>query len=235
MPAEPLRPDWTYRPGPDVAPGPPPGLVAVQRVAIAAAERGVAAAQVGASERDIEQAASDALRAGGATGVWTITNVGVGENARVCFPTQGPGDAVLGAVDVAVVDVHPIGPDGAWGDCTRTALTGDDPQAHAALAELQAIHAATLADCRPGMPASELFGACFARIEAAGFELLDQLANIGHSLTAGGAYLDAFIDAGNDTPMWGAWAIEPFVGAGPWALKVEDLVWFGRETATVVR
>jgi len=235
MRAEPLRPDWAYRPGPDVAPAPPAGLVATQRVALTAAAAAVDAARAGATELDVERVASDTMRAGGAVSVWTTTNVGVGPNARVCFPTQGPGERAAQDVDVAVVDVHPIGADGFWGDCTRTALIGDDAEMHAAMAELEEIHAATLAACRPGMPASELFGGCLERIQAAGFELLDQLGNIGHSLAAGAAYLDGFIDAGNDTPMWGAWAIEPFVGAGPWGLKLEDVVWFGRDAAVVVR
>jgi Xaa-Pro dipeptidase len=234
MPADPLRPDWAYRPGPDVAPAPPAGLVAVQRAARAAAAAGAAAAAPGRSERDLEQVASDAMRAAGAVSVWTITNVGVGEGARVCFPTEGPSERALGDSDVAIVDVHPVDAAGWWGDCTRTALVGDDAEAHAALAELESIHAATLAACRPGMPASELFGLCAERIAAAGFELLDQLGNIGHSLGAGAAYLDGFIDASNDTPMWGAWAIEPFVGLGSWSLKVEDVVWFGRDACTVV-
>ena len=64
--------------------------------------------------------------------------------------------------------------------------------------------------------------------------LLDLLANIGHSLTAGAAYLHNFIDAGNQTPMWGAWAIEPFAARGDIAVKVEDLVWFGRERCMVL-
>jgi Xaa-Pro aminopeptidase len=229
-----LRPAWAYRPGPDVAPQPPPGLIAAQRIARDAAEAACAAARPGLTEAAMERVAADAMRERGATAIWTITNVGVGEGARICFPTGQPGERALGDTDVAVVDVHPITPDGWWGDCTRTALVGADAGAAAALAELEAIHAATLAACRPGIPASELFGGCAQRIAAAGFELLDELGNIGHSLTPGAAYLHGFIDATNDTPMWGAWAIEPFVGAGELGLKREDLVWFGRETCTVI-
>jgi Xaa-Pro dipeptidase len=229
-----LRPAWTYRPGPDVASEPPSGLVAAQLVARSAAAAACAAARAGVTEAELERVASDAMRAGGATSVWTITNVGVGPNARVCFPTDAPGERALGASDVAVVDCHPITRDGWWGDSTRTVLVGDDADADAALKELQEIHAATLAACRPGMPASELFGESAQRIAAAGFDLLDQLGNIGHSLAPGAAYLHGFIDAGNHTPMWGAWAIEPFVGAGALGLKLEDVVWFGRDACTVV-
>ena len=52
--------------------------------------------------------------------------------------------------------------------------------------------------------------------------------------TAGAAYLHNFIDAGNQTPMWGAWAVEPFASRGDVAVKVEDLVWFGREQCQIV-
>ena len=82
--------------------------------------------------------------------------------------------------------------------------------------------------------ANELFAMTHKRLVAEGFVLLDLLANIGHSLTAGAAYLHKFIDAGNVTPMWGAWAIEPFAARGEISVKVEDLVWFGRERCLVL-
>lgn len=85
-----LTPAWTYRPGPDVAIDPPPGLKAAQALARAAALAGTAAAATGKSEREVELAVADYLRANGAVGIWTITNIGLGENARVCFPTHPP-------------------------------------------------------------------------------------------------------------------------------------------------
>ena len=159
---------------------------------------------------------------------------GQGDNARICFPTRPPSDNAVAARDVVMVDVHPVTPDGSWGDCTRCAVVGDYPQATAALADLTAIHHATLAACRPGMPTQDLFGVCHDQLRAEGFMLLDLLANIGHSLTSGAAYLHQFIDAGNPAPMWGAWAIEPFAERGRIAVKVEDLVWFGRDSCTVI-
>jgi Xaa-Pro aminopeptidase len=229
-----IAPAWAYRPGPDVSPLPPPGLVLAQRIARDAAAAGLAAARPGATEQDIEAAVSAFLAGAGVAHVWTITNVGLGENARVCFPTNPPTDLAAAERDVAMVDVHPITADGWWGDCTRCVVVGDWPEARTALADLKRIHRDTLALCRPGMPAQELFGESHRRLTAEGFELLDLLGNIGHSLAPGAAYLHNFIDAGNAAEMWGAWAIEPFAARGDIAVKVEDLVWFGRDACTIV-
>lgn len=224
-----IVPAWTYRPGPDVSDTPPPGLVKAQALAKGAAAAGLAAVKPGTTEKDVELAVSAYLIANGVEHVWTITNIGLGENARVCFPTNPPTDLAAAERDVLMVDVHPITADGSWGDCTRCKVVGDYPEAHRALSDLEKLHYEILPKCHPGMPANELFGMTHDRLVAEGFVLLDLLANIGHSLTPGAAYLHQFIDAGNPTPMWGAWAIEPFAARGDIAVKVEDLVWFGRE------
>jgi len=222
-------PAWTYRPGPDVSELPPQGLVKAQAIAKAAAAAGLAAAKPGVTEKEVELAISAHLLANAVENVWTITNVGLGENAKICFPTHPPTGLDAAERDVLMVDVHPVTPDGSWGDCTRCAVIGDFPQAARALGDIEKLHYESLPRCRPGMPANELFGMVHDRLVAEGFVSLDLLANIGHSLTAGAAYLHNFIDAGNATPMWGAWAIEPFAARDGIAVKVEDLVWFGRE------
>lgn len=229
-----MKPGWTYRPGPDIAPQAPAGLIKAQQLAKAAAQAGLAVLRPGVTEFAVEEAIHDYLRAHGAAGIWTITNVGLGENAKVCFPTQGPGAQAAAVRDVLMVDVHPIAAGGFWGDCTRCRVIGDYPAATDALRDLENIHRDTLALCRPGMPASELFCLSRERLTREGFILLDLLGNIGHSLTAGAAYTHGFIDAGNDTPMWGAWAIEPFAQRGDVAVKVEDVVWFGRERCEIL-
>ncbi|GLS20196.1 hypothetical protein GCM10007874_32130 [Labrys miyagiensis] len=229
-----LTPAWTYRPGPDVAHSPPPGLVEAQSLAKAAAMAALAFAAPGVTEREVELAGSDHLSAAGVEHVWTITNVGVGSNTHICFPTHPPTDLAIAKRDVVMVDIHPITPAGFWGDCTRCRVIGDYPEAVSALRDLEALHYETLEKCRPGMPANELFGLSAQRLMPEGFELLDLLANIGHSLTPGAAYLHNFIDAGNETPMWGAWAVEPFAARDGIAVKVEDLVWFGRDTCQIL-
>jgi len=160
--------------------------------------------------------------------VWTITNVGLGENAKICFPTHPPTKLKAKAKDVVIIDVHPITADGFWGDCSRCTVIGDYPQARSALGDLERLHYELLARCRPGMRANELFALYAARLEGEGYVLLDKLGNVGHSLSAGAAYLHQFIDSGNEAPMWAAWAIEPFAARDGIAVKVEDVVWFGR-------
>jgi Xaa-Pro aminopeptidase len=234
VPSRRIVPAWSYRPGPDVSDMPPPGLVKAQSIAKGAAAAGLAVAATGVSEQDVELAVSAYLIENGIDHVWTITNVGLGENTLVCFPTNPPTTLKATSRDVLMVDVHPITTDGSWGDCTRCAVIGEYPEARQALADLEAIHYETLDKCRPGMPANELFGLSHERLIAEGYVLLDQLGNIGHSLSAGAAYLHQFIDAGNTTPMWGAWAIEPFAARDGIAVKVEDLVWFGRERCFIL-
>ena len=142
-----------------------------------------ALAAPGVTERDVELAISDRMRAASVEHVWTITNVGLGENARICFPTHPPTELAAAERDVLMVDVHPITPDGFWGDCTRCQVIGDFPEADRALHDLEALHR-EVAGCRPGMPANELFGLASDRLTPKGFVLLDLLANIGHSLAA---------------------------------------------------
>lgn len=229
-----VTPAWSYRPGADVAETPPPGLVKAQALAKDAIAAGFAAARSGISEQDIDLVVSDCLTANGVEHVWTITNVGLGENTKICFPTNHPTGLKAASRDVLMLDVHPITPEGFWGDCTRCKIIGDYPEAATTLQDLERIHRDTLARCRPGMAASELFTISNEKLVAEGFVLLDQLGNIGHSLTAGAAYLHNFIDAGNTSPMWGAWAIEPFAARDDIAVKVEDLVWFGRNECVVL-
>ncbi|WP_421989305.1 M24 family metallopeptidase [Roseococcus sp.] len=148
-----IVPAWSYKPGPDVSDVPPPGLARAQALARQACAVGLSALEPGRSEEEIDLVVSDFLAQNGVEHVWTITNVGLGENTKICFPTKGPGPLKAAERDVLMLDVHPITPDGHWGDCTRCRVLGDWPEASLALADLERIHAKTLAFCRPGMPA----------------------------------------------------------------------------------
>lgn len=219
-----------------VASEPPEGLAAVQRIAREAADWAVSRARPGMAEVELRDLVEARLREAGAPATWSITNVGFGRRSTICFPDQPPTGTVLRDVDVGHVDVHPIAGENWWGDCTRTLLVGGGAPEHVrALDELRSIHAATLARCRPGMPARELFAGCHAAIEAAGYRLLDPWGNIGHSLRQGSAYDEKFIDVSNGREMWGAWAIEPFLGCDDFGVKLEDVVWFGPDGCTVLR
>lgn len=208
----------------------------MQRLARKAAEWAVTQARPGMTEIGLRDLTEARLRETGAPATWSITNVGFGRRSTICFPDQPPTETRLGAVDIGHIDVHPVAGGDWWGDCTRTFLVGGGAPEHVrALDTVRAIHEATLARCTPGMPARELFVGCLAAIEAAGYRLLDPWSNIGHSLGRGSAYDEKFIDASNEREMWGAWAIEPFLGGDDFGVKLEDVVWFGPDGCRVLR
>src|SRR5438128_6758026 len=107
---------------------PPHGLVAVQRIAVEVAERAASEAAPGMTEIELRDLVEAWLRERGCADVWSITNVGFGARSTICFPDQPPTGNVLGARGVGHVDLHPISPDGWWGDCTRTFSLGGDPE-----------------------------------------------------------------------------------------------------------
>jgi len=220
---------------PDLTPDPPPGLVAAQRVAVGAAEHAIRTAAPGTSERELSLLAEAHARSLGATDFWTITNVGFGVGSLRCFPTEPPTDRTLWSLDVGHVDVHPVTRDGWWGDCTRTLVTGEVPEYVEMQGEMEEAHRLLLDSTRPGMPANELYGLFARDCERYGLLALDRLHNIGHSLGRSTSYDLGYIDRHNTTPMWGAWAIEPFFGNHLYGVKLEDVVWFGSEQCRVVR
>jgi Xaa-Pro aminopeptidase len=213
----------------------PEGLVAVQRVAREVAEDAAGLARPGMTEMELRDLAEDMLRERGCVEFWSITNVGFGPRSTICFPDQPPTETTLGAADVGHVDVHPVSGEGWWGDCTRTFQLGSEAERTRAMETVRRVHEETLARCRPGMPAQELFQGCLDSIQTAGYELLDPWSNIGHSLRQGSAYDEKFIDATNEREMWGAWAIEPFLGTAELGVKLEDVVWFGENGCQVLR
>jgi hypothetical protein len=103
------------------------------------------------------------------------------------------------------------------------------------MAEIRRVHQSTLTAARPGMRARDLFGAFADALAGSGFMLLDRLNNIGHSLDRGGSYDDGYLDPWNEMELWGAWAVEPYVGTHLWGVKLEDVVWFGRDECRVLR
>jgi Xaa-Pro dipeptidase len=213
----------------------PEGLVGVQRVARECAEEAVRLAQVGMTEIELRDIVEQLLADRGCAELWSITNVSFGLRSTICFPDQPPTENTLGPADVGHVDVHPISVDGWWGDCTRTFQLGEDAERARAFEAVRRIHEETLARCTPGMRACDLFNGCFASIQAAGFKLHDPWSNIGHSLKHGSAYDEKFIDATNEREMWGAWAVEPFLGTAEFGVKLEDVVWFGEVGCEVLR
>jgi len=219
----------------NVAPGPPAGLVTAQMLAIEAAEAACEWARPGITEIELAKWADDYAVKAGATGVWAGTLVGFGPGTLRCFPTELPTDRPLWNLDLGHIDILPVTVDGWWGDCSRSLVRGDNPAQHALLRVVDEIHETVLAAARPGMRACDLFAVYAAACERASLLPLDRLGNVGHSIGHSTSYDDGYIDPWNETEMWGAWAIEPFVGNYIQAIKLEDVVWFGSESCTVIR
>ncbi|MCU1699211.1 MAG: hypothetical protein JWR34_5274 [Mycobacterium sp.] len=213
---------------------PPEGLVKAQLLARDVAEAAAGAAWAGMTEKDLARWAEETLRAGGSTGLWTLVNVGFGAGSLKCFPTEMPGDRMLWNIDCGFIDVHPV-VDGWWGDCTRTFVVGDQPEYLEAKDEIQTIHETVLAAAYPGMPANELWAAFHDSIAGTGWNHMDRLGNIGHSIGQNVSYTKGYIDRHNTTRMWGGWAVEPFIGNHNYGVKVEDVVWFGSEGCIIIR
>ena len=214
---------------------PPRGLVEAQRLAVEVADAIAEQVVAGQTEAEVRNLAETIMRQRGGVEVWTPTNIGFGVGTLSCFPTDVPGDRILWDIDLGFIDIHPITPDGWWGDCTRSFMRGENPGYQAALDDIQHIHETTLAAARPGMRACDLFGAFADALAPTGFIGLDRLNNIGHSLGQGTSYDLGYLDPWNETPLWGAWAVEPFVGNHLWGVKLEDVIWFGGDEVTVLR
>lgn len=217
-----------------IAKHPPSGLVNAQRIAIAAVEAAVAHALPGVTERELARLTEFHARTLGATTFWTPTVVGFGEGSLRCFPTELPTDRELWNIDVGHVDIGSVTSDGWWGDCTRTLIRGEHPDHKEMFEAMKEVHGRLLASARPGMPANELHGIFAERCQHYGVVPLDRLGNIGHSIGRGTSYDLGYIDKSNTTPMWDAWAIEPFFGNHLYGVKLEDIVWFGSDGCFVI-
>lgn len=213
---------------------PPAGLVEAQRLAIRIAEAIAADAIAGETEIEVRDRADRLVREFGGADVWTPTIIGFGAGTLSCFPTDRPSTRQLWDVDLGMIDVHPVTADGWWGDCTRTFQRGSNVGQGKVLAAVEAIHAVVLASVRPAMRACDLFRVFASELQGTPYLLLDRLSNIGHSLNVGSSYDAGYIDAWNETPMIGAWAIEPFIGNHLYGVKKEDVVWFGPTRCTVI-
>src|SRR5439155_42460 len=120
------------------------------------------------------------------------------------------------------------------GSTRRASLSLPDGLVHVQTVAREVADAAVRA-VRPGMTEIELRDLAEQLLREAGCAEVWSITDIGHSLRRGSAYDEKFIDATNGREMWGAWAIEPFLGTDRFGVKLEDLVWFGSDGCVVLR
>ncbi len=218
----------------DITDEPPAGLVEAQRLAITVAELIAHSTKPMEIERDVRDRTDALVLELGGTGVWTPTTVGFGIGTLSCYPTDVPTERFLWNLDLGMIDVHPITPDGWWGDCTRSFNVGGNPAQVQILETVERIHRTVLKAARPGMRACDWFAVFAGQLDKTPYKLMDRLTNIGHSIDANTSYDGGYIDAWNETVMTGAWAVEPFIGTHLYGAKREDIVWFGPTKCTVI-
>lgn len=214
--------------------GPPTGLRAAQDVARRIAERVLPLVRPGVTELQL-QAEVHRLAAGyGSSGQWTPPTTRVGLGTLVAHPEFPMQERAARAGDTAFLDITPT-IDGWLADyCVSTVVGADaDADAQALLDDCRWVQRSLIDAVVPGMPASDLFALGADLLSERDLKLLDLLDNFGHSIGREFA-ADGFIDAGNNTPMTGAWTIEPHVGRRAHGAKYEDVVWLAPDGAKTV-
>jgi Xaa-Pro dipeptidase len=212
---------------------PPAGLVAAQLAAKRIAAEAAGRLRPGVTEVEWQREVDRIAAAHGSTGQWTPATTRVGLGTLVAHPEFPMQDRIARDGDPAFLDVTPT-VDGWLGDYCISLVVGDpDAETVAVIEDCRWIQQQMIAAARPGMPASEMFAVGAARAAEREVKLLDLLDNFGHSIGREFA-VDGFIDADNDTPMYGAWTIEPQVGRRARGAKFEDIIWLAEGHAAVV-
>lgn len=160
--------------------------------------------------------------------------------SRSCQSISGrvyvPGDELLGSHNVVTVDLSPV-LNGHWGDCARSFYIEDGcvtptpvtPAFAKGQGFLTSLHADMQQTVQPAMTFHELFEWTNQRITSAGFENLDFLGNVGHSIATRREDRQ-YIEAHNhkllrDVPFF---TFEPHVRevGGQWGFKHENIFFF---------
>lgn len=159
---------------------------------------------------------------------------------RTCLSVSGrdyvPADEPVGTHNLVTVDLSPCdGP--LWGDCARSFVVEDgrvavapqQPEFRRGLDVETQLHAEMRRLVTPQTSFHALHELANERIAAAGFENLDFLGNVGHSIAE---TLDArlFVEAGNHTALGSVpcFTLEPHIRTidGHWGFKHENIYYF---------
>ncbi|MES2950554.1 MAG: M24 family metallopeptidase [Pseudomonadota bacterium] len=193
------------------------------------------------TEESIAAAAYKELCALGFPDTWYYTCPAfVLAGSRSCQSISGreyvPGKEPIGAFNLVTVDVSPV-QDGHWGDCARSfyvengrvTSTAVTPELAIGQRFLKALHADMQQTVRPDMTFHELFEWTNQYIAANGFENLDFLGNVGHSIATRREDRQ-YIETHNDLPLCKVpfFTFEPHVRevGGCWGFKHENIFFF---------
>jgi len=196
------------------------------------------------TERTIAETAQRLLAARGLPDTWyyqcpALVLLG----SRSCLSVSGwayvPGNEPVGELNLVTIDLSPRrGP--WWGDCARGIYVEQgvaqsmptDPAFFAGHEFVTSLHAQMRDFVTMGTTFQELYEFSNERIEAAGFENLDFLGNVGYSV-ATRSEDRLFIDRSNRSLLSdvSCFTFEPHVRAcrGPWGFKHENIYFFNDE------
>ncbi len=193
------------------------------------------------TEKTIADRATAMMRKTGITQTWyyecpALILLG----SRSCLSISGrsytPAQEVVGNHNLVTVDLSPM-LDGIWGDCARSFFIEDGRATLAPKSEefragqqfLTALHAQMRIFAKPETTFHALFAWTNEKISAAGFENIDFLQNVGHSI-ASSRDQRQYIEEGNahclgDVPFF---TFEPHVRlvGGQWGFKHENIFYF---------
>jgi len=160
--------------------------------------------------------------------------------ARSCISISGreyqPANEVIGDFNLVTIDLSPI-LNGRWGDCARSFYIEKgqvvaEPDTREFLNGkrfLEILHKDMPNFVNPEMTFHELFGWANQRISDAGFENLDFLGNVGHSIATSRDDRQ-YIERGNMRPLGDVpfFTFEPHVRErnGHWGFKHENIFFF---------
>lgn len=196
------------------------------------------------TERSIAQRATQMMAAHGIHDTWYYNCPAfVLLGARSCLSISGreyqASDEAVGQTNLVTVDLSPLR-GGVWGDCARSFIVEDghctenptSAEFQEGLAFERELHARMMDVTRPDTKFMELFEFANAMITARGFENLDFLGNVGHSIESARVYR-RYIEKGNGARLGdvGLFTFEPHIRklGGVWGFKHENIYCFGSD------
>lgn len=198
------------------------------------------------TERTIANRAVSLLATHGITETWYYECPAfVLLGSRSCLSISGreyrPGDEEVGLTNLITVDLSPLR-EGVWGDCARSFFVENGrpvqtptlPEfVRGALTE-EALHDSMRAFVKPDTTFAELFRFTNAEIRSHGFENLDFLGNVGHSIESRRDDR-RYIEVGNGQRIGstGLFTFEPHIRSvgGAWGFKHENIYYFSTNGA----